>query len=160
MYARQSLPVAFGLLALTACFGNSPAVQLSDRDTALNSRWHASLASPADLAGAVQMNGSASMAPNLDSTATTLTLDLANASPGGQHPWAVHRGQCGQGQDRGVFGSREAYSPLNIDSDGQASGTALAQMATPRTGDYFVAVYASATNSMVIACGNLAPPTT
>jgi hypothetical protein len=29
----------------------------------LNSRWHANLATPANLAGAVQMNGSASMAP-------------------------------------------------------------------------------------------------
>jgi hypothetical protein len=91
---QQSLPVVFGFLALTGCFGNSQGVQLSHQDTALNTRWHANLASPADLAGVVQMNGSASMAPNLDSTATTVILDLANASPGGHHPWAVHRGQC------------------------------------------------------------------
>jgi hypothetical protein len=58
-----------------------------------------------------------------------------------------------------VFGSREAYGPLNVNADGKASGTALSQLATPRTGDYFVVVYASGTNSKIIACGNLAPPT-
>jgi len=94
MSTHHTLTVALAVLLSTACLHQDPVVQVSAQDATLNTRWHANLASPADLAGVVQMNGSASMAPNLDSTATTVILDLANASPGGHHPWAVHRGQC------------------------------------------------------------------
>ena len=34
---------------------------------------------------------------------TTVSLDLANATPGGLHPWQLHRGQCGS--DDGIVGS-------------------------------------------------------
>jgi hypothetical protein len=106
------------------------------------------------------MNGSASMAPSADGASTNITLDLANASPGGLHPWALHRGQCGDEMNEGVFGPSEAYTPLTVDSDGHASGTATVQLQTPTTGRYFVVVHASAANpGMVVACGNLAPPT-
>ena len=113
MTTQRFLTATLGILASTACgaFQHSPAVQVSARDATLNTRWHANLASPASLAGVVQMNGSASMAPSPDSSGTNVTLDLANASPGGLHPWAVHYGQCGDNMDRGVFGSLEMYSP-------------------------------------------------
>jgi hypothetical protein len=130
------------------------------QDQALNSRWHANLASPASLAGAVQMNGSASMAPGPNGTGTSITLNVANASPGGLHPWEAHLGQCGGGMDDGVFGPSGAYKPLHIDSDGRATGTATVPMQTPETGSYFVVVHASTANpETIVACGNLAPPT-
>lgn len=154
--------VPLTVLAFAACnpFHREPSVQMDAQDATLNSRWHANLASPATLAGAVQMNGSASMAPEADGTHTAIKVNLANATPGGLHPWAVHRGQCGTMTDRGVFGSTAAYSPLQVDSDARATGTATIPMATPRTGEYFVVVYASAANSQtVVACGNLAAPT-
>jgi hypothetical protein len=162
MYTHRFLTVTLTVFTSMACnpFHQSPVVQVSAQDATLNTRWHANLASPASLAGAVQMNGSASMAPSPDSTSTDITLDLANASPGGLHPWAVHWGQCGDGLDRGVFGPGEAYKPLKVESDGRANGTATVALRTPRTGSYFVVAYASVANpEMIVACGNLAPPT-
>jgi hypothetical protein len=133
---------------------------VSAKNATLNSRWHANLASPASLAGAVQMNGSASMAPSPNGSTTNITVDLANASPGGLHPWEAHFGQCGAGTDDGVFGVEDAYKPLKVESDGRATGTATVQLYTPKTGRYFVVVHASVANSeTIVACGNLAPPT-
>jgi len=162
MSARSLVVITLALLTSSACgaFGGSDPVQVSTEDAALNTRWHANLASPASLAGAVQMRGSASMAPSPDGTGTSITVALANASPGGLHPWAVHRGQCGALLDDGVFGRNEAYQPLNVETDGLANGTATVPLQTPVQGRYFVVVHASVANpETVVACGNLASPT-
>jgi hypothetical protein len=133
---------------------------MNTADATLNTRWHANIASPASLAGAVQISGSASMAPDANGTHTIVTVDLANASPGGLHPWELRRGQCGNGSDYGVFGPSEAYKTMKVDSDGHANAKATIDMQIPRSGDYFVVVHASEANrSTVVACGNLAPPT-
>jgi hypothetical protein len=106
------------------------------------------------------MNGTASMAPDPSGTNTNITVNLANASPGGHHPWEMHMGQCGAAMDGGVFGTPEAYKTLKVESDGEAVGTAQVPMHTPTTGNYFVVVHASVENpETVVACGNLAPPT-
>lgn len=158
MPTRRILMAPLAMLISAAC---AQPVRVSTVDPTLNTRWHASLASPAALRGAVQMSGSASMAPNADSSGTTVTLNLANASPGGQHPWAVRWGQCGEGMDTGEFGALEAYKTLVVGSDGNAVGTASIHERTPKTGNFFVVVRASTTNmSTIVACGNLAPPTT
>jgi hypothetical protein len=162
MYIRRTTAVALALLTSAACstFGRDPVVEVNAQDATLNTRWHANLASPASLAGAVQMRGSASMAPSADRSGTDVTLSLANASPGGLHPWAVHRGQCGEGMDDGVFGRSEAYQALEVAADGLADGAATVPLLTPRTGSYFVVIHASVANlETVVACGNLAPPT-
>jgi hypothetical protein len=100
------------------------------------------------------------MAPGSNATSTNISLAVANASPGGLHPWEAHMGQCGAGMDDGVFGPSEAYKPLKIDADGHANGTATVPMNTPETGSYFVVVHASVANpGTIVACGNLAPPT-
>lgn len=154
--------IAVAVLAVTACnpFHRGQAVQMSTQDTMLNARWHANLASPASLAGVVQMNGSASMAPDAEGRRTVVAVDLANASPGGRHPWALHRGRCGAGTDDGVFGSSDAYDLLKVDSKGRATARATIPMQTPRSGDYFVVIHASQENAgTVVACGNLASPT-
>lgn len=131
---------------------------MSTKDENLNSRWHANLATPAELAGAVQMNGSSSMAPGTRGGNTTVSLDLANATPGGLHPWQLHLGQCGS--DEGVFGSADAYRAAKVGSNGRATSSATVPIETPTTGNYFVIVRASAANdAMTVACGNLAPPT-
>ncbi|HET7583437.1 MAG TPA: hypothetical protein VFK13_00890 [Gemmatimonadaceae bacterium] len=156
---HRLLTLAVMTLALAACnpFKHAPASVVS-RDTNLNTRWHASLVSPATLAGAVQMNGSAEMQPSTGSEGTALSLSLANATPGGVHPWQVHRGQCGA--DEGVFGSADAYAPIKIGDDGRGEATATIPVMTPTTGSYFVLVGASAANAQrIVACGNLAPPT-
>lgn len=162
MTSRHFLAASLAILATAACnpFHKDPAVSVSAKDASLNSRWHANLASPASLAGVVQMNGSASMAPGAGGTSTVVSIDLANAAPGGVHPWDAHVGQCGTGMDLGVFGSSDSYKLLKVDDDGRATGSAKVPMRTPETGEYFVVIRASVANpETIVACGNLAPPT-
>ena len=156
--------VAAGALALVACnpfrspMKQDPVVQVSARDGNANARWHGTLTSPSSLAGAVQMTGSISMTPGSNTGNTNVALVLANASPGGTHPWQLHRGQCGT--DDGVFGTASDYKTLKIDENGRASGSATVPVVMPSDGRYFVSVSASESNaSTIVACGNLASPT-
>ena len=153
-----------GTLALGACnplrspLKQDPVVQVTNRDANVNTRWHGTLSTPSTLAGAVQMTGQISMAPAEKAGNTHVVLLLANASPGGLHPWQLHRGQCGM--DEGVFGTAENYNALKVDEGGRASVTANVPLAMPIDGRYFVSVGASAANAQtIVACGNLAPPT-
>jgi hypothetical protein len=152
------LALAAAALALGACSMMKPAVEVT-HDVNLNSSWHANIASPQDLAGAVQMNGSASMAPGVKTTTTQVALKLGNTAPGGVHPWAVHLGQCGQ--DQGVFGEPQNYPPLKVGSNGTGEAKAIVAISTPMSGSFFVSVQASPANAdLTVACGNLAAPTT
>ena len=155
MSDRHSLALALIVLSLAACRG--PDVEVSDGDANLNTRWHASLASPGSLAGVVQMNGVATMVPDEDG-GTGVSLVLENATAGGVHPWQVHQGQCGA--DEGVLGPADAYPPIEVGDDGHASASATLPLRIPATGRYFVSVQASSANpTLVVACGNLAAPT-
>ena len=156
--------VATGALALMACnpfrspMKQDPVVQVSARDANVNARWHGTLTSPSNLAGAVQMTGQISMAPGSNAGNTNVALILANASPGGMHPWQLHRGQCGA--DDGVFGTVADYKTLKVDEQGRASASATVPVVMPSDGRYFVSVAASEANSTtIVACGNLASPT-
>jgi hypothetical protein len=156
--------IVTGALALGACnpfrspMKQEPVVQVTTNDANVNSRWHGTLASPSNLAGAVQMTGQISMSPGSNASNTNVALLLANASPGGLHPWQLHRGQCGT--DDGVFGSADAYKTLKVDEYGRATGSATVPLAMPNDGRYFVSVGASEANpSTIVACGNLASPT-
>ena len=153
------LAVLASMSALGACnpFHREPVTEVS-RDANVNSRWRASLVTPASLAGAVQMNGAATMQPGRDNANTDFSLSIANATPGGLHPWQVHRGQCGA--DDGVVGTAEAYTSIKVGDDGRGTATATVPMTTPTSGSYFVTVQASVVNlEMIVACGNLAAPT-
>jgi hypothetical protein len=172
MHRSRSLPTAAlahapalvaALFALGACnpfrspFKQQPVVQVSTGDVNSNSRWHGSLTSPASLAGAVQINGTATMTPGSSTGNTYVRVNLSNASPGGAHPWQLRRGQCGQ--DDGVFGPPEAYRTLVVDDQGRAASVATVPLVMPVDGSYYVRVGASAANAeTVVACGNLAPP--
>jgi hypothetical protein len=160
MQSSRSLVLIAAALTLGACsmFERKPAVEMSTADVNINTRWHASIASPAELAGVVQMSGSASMSPGTKRGTTGIVLKVANSSPGGVHPWAIHIGQCGA--DEGVFGALNNYEPLRVKSDGTGFSRAIVALDTPSTGNYFVSVRASAANrEMTVACGNLAAPT-
>jgi|SRR5579859_1616586 len=157
---KSSLSLLAVTLTLAACsvLEPKPAVEMSAGDVNLNTRWHANIASPAELAGVVQMSGSASMSPGDKRGTTHVMLKVANSSPGGLHPWAIHRGQCGA--DNGVFGAADNYQPVSVSSNGTGLSSATVGVETPATGNYFVSVQASAANSaMTVACGNLAAPT-
>ena len=153
-----------GTLALGACnpyrspLKQEPVVQVTTNDANANARWHGTLTSPSNLAGAVQMTGQISMSPGSSGSNTNVALLLTNASPGGLHPWQLHRGQCGT--DEGVFGSADAYKTLKVDEYGRASSSATVPLAMPSDGRYFVSVGASVANAeTIVACGNLAAPT-
>ena len=146
-----------GLLSVfAACNPFHPAVQVN-QDTNYNTRWHGTLTSPAYLAGAVQISGTATMAPGTNGKETLVTVNVTNAAPGGVHPWEVHLGQCGA--DQGIFGPNDQYKPVRIGKDGRGTSSTTVSMPTPSYGNYFVLLHASAGNrETVIACGNLAPP--
>jgi hypothetical protein len=158
MRNSQFLVLAISTLALAACnpFHRDPVTEVT-RDANANARWRAALVTPTALVGAVQMNGSATMQPGRNSENTDFALNIDNATPGGLHPWQVHRGQCGS--DYGVVGSADSYRAIKVGDDGRGAATATIPMSTPTTGEYFVTVSASAANAeTVVACGNLAPP--
>jgi hypothetical protein len=159
MSVHRTLLFGAVALALAGCnpFHRSPAVEVSATDVNLNSRWHGSMASPSTLAGVVQISGSATMAPGDAARTTHVTLDLTNATPGGVHPWGLHRGQCDD--DQGLIGQRSEYQSVEIGNDGRANGSANIDLDTPTTGRYSVRVTASAQNTnRIVACANLAPP--
>lgn len=148
------------LASLAACnpFRGEPATEVTS-DVDRNTRWTGTLVSPASMAGAIQMTGTATMQPGTNGDGTRFSLLLANATPGGLHPWQMHRGRCGA--DEGVVGAASDYGTIRIGEDGRGVAAATLPLQTPTSGTYFVTVQASPTNlGTVVACGNLAPPTT
>jgi hypothetical protein len=158
-YPRLALAALVLTLGACSIMRPKPPVEVSVADVNLNSSWHASIASPPDLAGAIQVSGSALMAPGAKRGTTQVVLNLGNTAPGGLHPWAIHLGQCSR--DEGVFGELQNYPPLRERSDGTGQSNATVAINTPISGSYFVSVQASSANSeLTVACGNLAAPTT
>ena len=136
----------------------SRGVHIEPNRPALASRWTATLATPPELAGALQIRGTAWMGyKEKDSTQTHAQVSIENAAPGARHPWHVHIGQCGN--DQGIFGPADKYPVLKVGGDGRADADAFLPVPLPHQGQYFVNVHASATNmGTIVACGNFAPP--
>jgi hypothetical protein len=143
-------------LAATGCGGKR--VEINSETEPVGTHWNATLATPQQLAGAVQVKGTGWMGGEKGDTAKTRAfVSIQNAVPGGEHPWHVHIGQCGS--DRGIFGAADAYEPLRVGSSGVAQETTVLRVPAPTTGQYFINVHASRNNmETIIACGNLAPP--
>ncbi|MBA3761267.1 MAG: hypothetical protein H0X07_12130 [Gemmatimonadales bacterium] len=157
MKAQAAASLILAALAVSSC-GGRKAVEISPSTVAVASRWNGTLTSPPELAGVSSIQGSGWMGPDeKNADRTQAQVNLSNAVPGGVHPWHVHRGRCGQ--DQGIFGPAEAYKPLKVGGDGRASSKGELPVSTPKTGEYFVQVHASAQNmKTIVACGNLAPP--
>lgn len=156
---REWSVFSLGVVALlaTAC-GGRRATEIRTTEYPVGSRWNATLATPAGLAGAAQIRGNAWMAEGHDSAETRVHVEVENATPGGQHPWHVHRGHCGT--DQGILGPAERYGILEVGGDGKASREVTLPVALPRSGSYMVNVHASPQNlGTIVACGNLSPPT-
>lgn len=152
------LLAALTIGGLAACT-KPPAVAISPKADLSTARWNGRLGTPAEMAGAVQVQGSASLTQGNSSSETVVAVNLSNASPGGRHPWTLSEGQCG------AVGSELLRVTdghiLTVGKEGTASASATTGMAFPTSGDYAVQVLASVDNpATVIACGNLAPPTT
>jgi hypothetical protein len=158
MRTPWSAGLVFGSVALVACGGGGRPVEINPQEQVVGTRWNATLAAPAGLAGVSQVKGNGWMGTeNGEPNRTRAHVAILNAVPGGEHPWHVHVGQCGA--DKGIFGPAEAYDPLEVNDDGLAESTAELNVPFPRSGQYFVNVHASRNNmGTIIACGNLAPP--
>src|SRR6476620_6741971 len=122
MNHSRYLALAGATLVAAACnpfrspMKQEPVVQVSAGDVNANSRWSGTLASPSNLAGAVQMKGSVTMTPGSNDGKTVINVNLENATPGGVHPWQLHRGRCGS--DEGIVGEAGAYRALKVDDYG------------------------------------------
>jgi hypothetical protein len=150
-----TLPL-FVLAGCKALGGGKPAVAINSSEADVSARWNGTLATPPGLAGALDLKGTAWMAPSGDQS-TAVRISISNAAPGGVHPWHVHSGDCGSQGD--ILGPADAYRPLRVGDAGTATADATLPIKMPTTGSYHVNVHASATNmSTIIACGNLAPP--
>jgi hypothetical protein len=157
MKAHTAVSLALSAVTIASC-GGRQSVAINADAQPVATRWNGVLATPPELAGIVQVRGVAWMAPdpkNLDRTQAH--VEISNAVPGGQHPWHVHRGQCGS--DKGILGPPDAYPLLKVEGNGRANATAALTVPFPKTGDFFVNVHASSKNlSTIVACGTLAPP--
>jgi hypothetical protein len=144
--------------AVTLASCGSHGVHIDPNAQPVATRWNATLSTPPELAGALQVRGTAWMGyGEKDSTQTEAHVSIENAAPGGRHPWHVHRGKCGM--DQGIFGPADAYPFLKVGGNGHAEADAKLPVPMPREGEYFVNVHASPTNmGAIVACGNLAPP--
>jgi hypothetical protein len=156
MRSVSRIALVAAILAAAACHSSKPTTQLNPSDAARRNEWKASLFTPSELAGAMQVRGTATWAREGDS-GSLVTVYISNAAAGGMHPWHVHRGRCG---DNGpVVGDAAAYKPLAVDDKGNASATARLNVPLPPDGNYYVNVHALASNmGTIISCGNLAPP--
>ena len=145
-------------LAVVSCGGGRQAVELNPNSPMVATRWNGTLSTPPELLGVVEVHGTGWMGPDeKDNDKSRAHVDIRNAVPGAVHPWHVHRGQCGA--DQGIFGPADAYKPLKVSDNGRAISDAALPVPTPKTGDLFVNVHASARNmKTIVACGNLAPP--
>ena len=157
MKVHAAVCLALSAVAVASC-GGGKSVEIDPNVQPVASRWNGVLATPPELAGIVQVRGQAWMAPDpKEQDRTVAYVDISNAVPGGQHPWHVHRGQCGS--DQGIMGPADAYPPLKVEGDGRAKATAQVPVAFPKSGNFFVNVHASTKNlKTIVACGNLAPP--
>lgn len=145
------------LVASCGPFSRSQPVRVGAGEEDRSSRWQASISSPQTLVGAVEMEGSAWMGPGENDSSTRVTVEVENASPGGVHPWEVREGRCGENDE--IFGSRGDYEPLEVGNDGRGTSSATLSEELPESGSYSVAIFAAPGNrDLIVACGNLAPP--
>ena len=154
-------PITVALAAaciVSAACGGRKAVEINPSARPVGIRWNAVLATPAAMAGVLQVRGVGWMAPQEGNPEqTSAYASITNATPGGEHPWHVHIGQCGM--DKGVLGPPSSYGVLKVGRGGTAEGSATIPLPAPTSGQYFINVHASRANmGTIVACGNLAPP--
>lgn len=157
MHGPRLLALAALAGALMACGASRhPNSGAGASDVRPATRWSASLATPSPLSGAIQITGTALMAPSPSGSSTDVSLTIANATPGAVYPWEVHMGRCDA--DQGLFGPADAYKPMTVGEDGRASGSASVPASASSGVSYFVSVSASAASrKRIVACGDLTP---
>ena len=101
--------------------------------------------------GGSSVGGNAILTPGGNSNQTTANISVSGGTSGGVYPWRIHRGSCGN--DMGVVGAADLFPSLAAGTDGTARLMTTLPVATPGSGNFFVALQGSA--GQPIACGNL-----
>lgn len=87
---------------------------------------------------------------------TGVSVSIAGARPGSMHPWHIYSGACGSGGS--IVGSTSAYPVLQVNSTGDASASAMLDVALHSGASYYVNISASPTDvETVLACGQVRP---
>ena len=156
--------LAAAAVALVACAQRQ--VEVETGDVVLDSRWIATLApvavtrDSAAITGATTVNlgGRGSMMRGNSSVETRAMLSLFGAAPGSSHAWHIHLGSCGN--DRGILGSPELYTPVVVDNAGRGDVNITLPFTTPNSGEFYVDVHDSQSSaSRIVACAPLAAGT-
>jgi hypothetical protein len=159
MRYRRILLMATAVASI-ACAQRQVAVETGD--VILDSRWVATLApvavarDSAAITGAttVTLGGRGSMMRGSSSVETRAMLSLFGAAPGSTHAWHIHLGSCGN--DRGIIGSPELYTPVVAGSDGRGDMNVTLPFTTPNAGEFYIDVHDSQSSaSRIIACAPL-----
>jgi hypothetical protein len=157
-YSRALITTA--AIALVGCAQRQ--VEVETGDVLLDSRWIATLAPVAvtrdsgAITGAttVALGGRGSMMRGSSSTETRAMLSLFGAAPGSTHAWHIHLGSCGN--DRGIIGSPELYTPVVVGNDGRGDINITMPFTTPNSGEFYIDVHDSPSSaSRIIACAPL-----
>ena len=160
-YTRVLLVAA--ALTLVGC---ARQVEVDTGDVVLDSRWIATLApvGAARDSGAitgtttVALGGRGSMMRGSSSVETRSMLSLFGAAPGSTHAWHIHLGSCGN--DRGILGAPELYTPVVVGNDGRGDITITLPFTTPNSGEFYIDVHDSQSSaSRIVACAPLAAGT-
>jgi len=140
-FATHSLIVA-GLLVLVAC-----AKQERDARPVVGS-WSGEI----EPVGEHGHSGFAVVALLVEG-GTRANATLTGGSAGGNHPWHLHEGACG---DNGpVIGDPSAYPPLRPDESGNASATVTLPVTLSLDKPYSVHLHQSPDDDTMVGCGEL-----
>ncbi|MGQ0816024.1 MAG: hypothetical protein ACT4O1_16455 [Gemmatimonadota bacterium] len=87
-------------------------------------------------------------------TQTASSISIAGARSGGQHPWHIHRGSCGENGP--IVGAAAAYPVLMVGANGTATASATVSVGLTEDATYSVNVHRSPTDlGTILACGAL-----
>ncbi len=85
---------------------------------------------------------------------TGVSVTIAGAKSGEQHPWHVHRGTCGSGGP--IVGPATAYPVLSVGANGEASASAKIDMQLGETESYYVNIHKSPSDlGTIVSCGEI-----
>jgi hypothetical protein len=134
--------IVTGLVFLTACAAVPPPAPAD---------WSATATAGAGFAGA---GANAVARSTSGGTSINVAFRDATGASASVRPWHVHYGSCGN--DQGIVGDANAYSPLRPGADGTASTNATISVPLDPARSYFINIHKSpAELTTIVACGSL-----
>src|SRR5688500_19819951 len=125
----EKIALVVVLTALAAC-ATAPVADVAN--------WSAAATSRPGFTGAA---ANATAVTNAGGTAVTVAFRDASGMSGTVRPWHVHYGTCGN--DQGIVGDANLYSPLRPGSDGTARTSATIPMRLTADRSYLINIHKS-----------------